>query len=161
MTLEEWAIKWSIPSAALAELSSLPIPGDMLAHGAAGISEAAVSQRVRLAAAHKGIRLWRNNVGAVTTEDGRHIRFGLANDSAKMNKVLKSSDLIGITPHVVKTSDIGRTLGIFTSLEVKHEGWRYTGTEREEAQRTWLQAITNLGGVASFATEPGIIEQLT
>ena len=53
-------------------------------------------KRIRLEAAKQGILLWRNNVGAVKTSDGRMIRFGLANDSHKMNQHIKSSDLIGI-----------------------------------------------------------------
>jgi len=108
-----------------------------------------------------GIRLWRNNVGAVTTDDGRHIRFGLANESAKMNGVLKSSDLIGITPYTMTLRDLGRTIGVFTSIEVKHPGWNYTGTPREVAQRGWIQAINNFGGIASFATDADILNTLT
>lgn len=60
--------------------------------------EAAVQERIRLRAGELGIHLFRNNVGVAETENGRPIRYGLANDSAQLNKRLKSADLIGILP---------------------------------------------------------------
>jgi hypothetical protein len=82
----------------------------------------------------------------------RMVRYGLANDSAALSKCLKSSDLIGITPHTVSAYDVGRLLGIFTSIEVKRPGWKYRGTEREQAQHAWLQLIISLGGIGRFST---------
>lgn len=61
-------------------------------------SESAIQNKVRLAAAYAGLECWRNNVGVsmVIDEYGnkRPVRYGLANDSAKVNKEIKSSDLI-------------------------------------------------------------------
>lgn len=158
--INDWAAKWGVPPAALKELRGVVAQATGGEEGKP-LSEAAVSQRIRLTAARKGIRLWRNNVGAVTTDDGRHIRFGLANESSKMNTIIKSSDLIGITPYHVKRHDIGRTLGVFTSIEVKHSGWTYSGTAREFAQKTWLESIYAFGGFASFATSDDVLKQLT
>lgn len=101
-------------------------------------------------AAKKGWRLWRNNSGAVTTEDGRHIRFGLANTSAQLNKKIKSSDLVGIAPTLITPEHVGQTLGVFVSIEVKREGWQYKGTPREVAQLRWLELVAALGGIAYF-----------
>lgn len=149
-TLTEWAIKHNVSHAALAELyaewgleGTLPFGGAIPGRG----SEAAVQQAVRLEATRAGCRLWRNNVGAGTLEDGSWLRWGLANDSPGVNKVLKSSDLIGI-----------RHDGVFMAREVKPAGWRYSGTEREVAQLNFIKLVTRLGGDACFATGPGTIK---
>ncbi len=115
-------------------------------------SEARVQQDIRLAAPLWAVDLWRNNVGAVTTDDGRHIRFGLCNDSAAVNKNIKSSDLIGVTQVTITPEMVGQTVGVFTSIEVKKEGWAYSGTDREEAQKKWHDLVRSLGGLAGFAS---------
>jgi len=115
-------------------------------------SEAEVTVDVRLALSKRGVRCWRNNCGAVTTDDNRHIRFGLGNESASLNKQIKSSDIIGITPVVITQEMVGTTVGVFTSYELKHEGWRYTGSGRQAAQNAWLNLVQSLGGIARFIT---------
>lgn len=117
-------------------------------------SEAAAQQQILLAASRRGVRLWRNNNGACMDADGRQIRYGLANTSAKMSKAIKSSDLIGITPHVVRPEDVGKTMGVFTSVECKRPGWVYAPNGREAAQQAWLDVVSGLGGIATFATCP-------
>lgn len=157
MTLDEWAIKWQIPAAAVADLrlslASRPVvPGEFKP-----TSEDGVSKLVRLEASHTGVRLWRNNVGVLMNAEGRPVRFGLANDSPAINRVLKSADLIGIRPVVITPGHVGQTLGQFVSREVKTPGWRYTGTEREQAQMAWAEVITAAGGDACFATGEGTL----
>ena len=93
----------------------------------------------------------RNNNGACEDINGRVIRYGLGNDSSHINKLFKSSDLIGITPYQVQQCDVGKILGIFTSIEVKHEGWTYKGTVREIAQFNWLKLVISLGGIGRFS----------
>ena len=95
---------------------------------------------VILRAFQLGFALWRNNSG-VSREEHRHVRFGLGNDSAKINKVWKSADLIGVGPH-------GRMLWV----EMKKPGWKYTGTEREVAQANAINQVNALGGIAFFCT---------
>lgn len=107
---------------------------------------------LRLAASREGARLWRNNNGAGKLENGSYIRWGLANESAAMNSMLKSSDLIGIRPVLVTPEHVGRTLGVFVSREVKRPGWSYRGGPREEAQKRWLDLVASLGGDAAFTT---------
>jgi len=150
--LHAWAARHSIPAAALADLRATlgaldyapppAVPGD---------SEAAVQSRIRLEASAKGLRIWRNNVGAVHTTDGQHIRYGLANDSPQVNDRIKSSDLIGIRPVTIRSWDIGRTVGQFVAREVKHARWEYTGTAREVAQLRYLELVATYGGDACFA----------
>jgi hypothetical protein len=118
-------------------------------------SEAAVQQEIRLESARRGWRLWRNNNGACMDQQGRLIRYGLGNDSAKMNAEIKSSDLIGITPVVITQEMVGQTVGVFTSIEVKREGWRYTGKGRELAQKRWIDLVVSLGGRWGFAACKG------
>ena len=114
-------------------------------------SESAVQTEIRLAAAPLGDRLWRNNNGACESKDGRQIRYGLANDSMQINKVFKSSDLIGITQRVIVPGDVGQVFGIFTACEVKREGWHFTNTPREAAQLAYHNAVRQCGGFAGFA----------
>lgn len=157
MFLANWAQRWNIPETAMKELAVLfGVDYSLAPRNEKGISEAAIQQRIRLDASRYGVRLWRNNNGATLDENGRMIRFGLANDSAKINGQMKSSDLIGVTPILVLPEHVGRTFGLFTSIEVKRPGWRYTGTKREKSQFNWITLISSMGGIAKFAnTEDG------
>lgn len=119
------------------------------------LSEAQVLNLVKLEAARKGIRLWRNNVGATYTLDGSFLRYGLANESTQVNKVIKSADLIGLRPVLITPEMVGTTIGQFVSREIKKTNWRYRGTEREAAQRAWIELINSVGGDADFATGEG------
>ncbi len=158
MVIDEWAFKWGIPRNAVADLyAMLGATGETPTHDDRGVSETAIQQAVRLEASQKGARLWRNNSGGFYDETGRFIRYGLANDSEKINKELKSSDLIGITPVVVTQEMVGCRIGQFTSYEIKKGDWKYTGTDRELAQLRWLQLVLSLGGRAAFINRRGTL----
>lgn len=153
--LYDWAKAWRVPVQAVHDLERrMAIRVDHSA-GEPGRSESNVQSRVRLEAANKGLHLWRNNVGGCVDEHGNHIRYGLANDSAKMNKVIKSSDLIGIRPRLVTPDMVGQRFGQFVAREIKAEGWYYTGTDREEAQRRFIELVVSLGGDAQFCAGEG------
>ena len=115
------------------------------------MSEAAVQQRIRLAASNRGILLFRNNSGAMMDDTGRLVRYGLGNDSKKVNSITKSADLIGVMPHLIGPQDVGRVVGLFISVETKKEGWVYTATPREVAQLNWHDIINGKGGLSQFA----------
>ena len=118
-------------------------------------SEAVVQQQVRLAMARLGAQTWRNNSGACTDDTGRLVRYGLGNDSAALNAAIKSADLIGITPVTVQPHHVGRTVGVFTALEVKRPGWHLTpGDKRGQAQKRFLDIVAGVGGMAGFVTDP-------
>lgn len=156
MNLNQWAIKWGVPYEALEDLRrgfKTSDSGDPAL--ITGTSEAAVQTQVRLEASKKGLRVWRNNVGACMDEDGNFIRYGLANDSKQMNENIKSSDLIGIRPVVVTSCLVGQTIGQFVAREVKAGGWSYTGSKREAAQLKFLELVSALGGDAAFANGGG------
>jgi len=107
---------------------------------------------IRVAAARRGAWLMRNNSGAGKLASGNFVRFGLGNESERINEVCKSSDLIGIEPVVITADMVGRTIGRFVAREVKPPGWRYTGTKREAAQKAFIDKINELGGNAQFTT---------
>ena len=143
--IDQWAQRWGIDPRAVKELKEnfgiFEQPQQV-----AGESEAAIQSRVRLEASQKGFRLWRNNVGACYDADNNFIRYGLANDSTKLNKYFKSSDLIGIDPN-----------GRFVAREVKREGWEYADTMRERAQLAFITLVNSMGGDATFCTGTGTI----
>jgi hypothetical protein len=153
--LSEWAIRWQISYAALEDLRQRMGQINTDPPLIVGQSESAVQSLVRLEASRLGKRLWRNNVGAGVLDNGSFIRWGLANDSDRLNQQIKSSDLIGISPVVITSAHVGHTLGVFMAREVKEAGWQYSGTAREKAQLRWLELINSLGGDAMFATGEG------
>ncbi len=156
--LQEWAKRHNVTPEALEELRALfvaPVTDPTV--NMSGASEATVSNAVRLEASRVGARCFRNNVGACQDKQGRLIRYGLANDSAAMNKVIKSSDLIGIRPVVITQDMVGCTIGQFVAREVKRADWKYKGTEREVAQLRFLELIVSLGGDACFANGVGTL----
>lgn len=123
------------------------------------MNETAAQQRIRLEAAQLNVSLWRNNSGACYDDSGRLIRYGLGNDSAKVNKVIKSPDLIGLAPRLITPDMVGSVFGVFVAVECKEPGWRRSyGTgdkaEREAAQERFINLVTANGGVAGFATTP-------
>lgn len=120
-------------------------------------SESQVQAEARLAAARLGWHLWRNNNGVLKDESGRPVRYGLANDSKALNKVVKSADLIGGTPTLITADMVGQTLLVFTSVEVKEESFHEPRSaaerERYEAQLAWAKLINSLGGRAYIVTD--------
>jgi hypothetical protein len=156
-TLIQWAIRNQVSQPALAELRLIfgliqdgppALPGE---------SEAAVQSRVRLEAARKGLRLWRNNVGVLKDLTGRPVRYGLANDSKQLNEKVKSGDLIGWRSVLITPAHVGSRIAQFVSRECKEAGWQYTGSDRERAQLRWLEAVTADGGDAAFCSGEGTL----
>jgi hypothetical protein len=116
-------------------------------------SEANLQSMLRLSAAERGHALWRNNNGACVDKTGRMIRYGLGNDSKKLNDEWKSSDLIGITRVVIGPEHVGQTVGLFTAVEVKAPDWHMTaGDKRAQAQAAFINTVRGLGGIGLFAT---------
>ncbi|MEE9393727.1 MAG: hypothetical protein V3W41_14585 [Planctomycetota bacterium] len=90
-------------------------------------------------------------MGVAFDRDMVPIRFGLANDSKRLNENVKSSDLIGVCPVVITQWHIGRTLGVFTAVECKRLDWRWHATKRETAQQRFHNIVRAAGGYAGFA----------
>lgn len=146
ISITEWAVRWNVSPEALADLRAsvldAPTPPPSTVTG----PESLVMAEVRLEASRMGYRLWRNNVGAGKLENGSFLRWGLCNESAQMNHMMKSSDLIGISPG-----------GQFVARECKARSWVYAGTPREVAQRDFIDFINARGGDAAFATGEGTL----
>lgn len=113
--------------------------------------ETPVQQRIRLIAPALETVLWRNNVGAFF--DGvRMIRYGLANDSAKLNAEIKSSDLIGIKSVTITPDMVGKTIGVFVAIETKASDWHMVPSDhRAQAQAKFHDIVRERGGIAGFA----------
>lgn len=160
MNLYVWAARWKIPLEAVADLQNLigldGTPGD---DGHVGKSEAFAQSQVVLEAARKGIRLWRNNVGVLEDSRGVPVHFGLANDAKGTNKLIKSSDLIGVRPVRVTQQMVDGhcVIGQFVGREIKKPGWKYSGVDREEKQLNFAALVCSLGGDAAFATGEGTL----
>lgn len=152
-SLEQWAIDWGVPPAALIDLAY------SCSHYAERPtkpkSEAAVHYEVRLECARAGIHAWRNNVGAGFMQDGSFIRWGIANESPTLNAMLKSSDVIGFRPTLITQDMVGSTFAKFFAREIKHSEWAYSDTEHERAQLRFITLVQRNGGDAKFATGTG------
>lgn len=170
MTLTEWATRWNVPPQAVLELAAVP---DFVPDPPTKVveSEGGVQSLVRLEAARKGYRLWRNNVGAGQVVHAkiirqmcptcqslisrRPIRWGLANDSSNLNAELKSGDLFGWRRRLITDAMVGMVIAQTVNRECKPVGWTYTGDEHEAAQLRWHAMILADGGDSAFVTGEG------
>lgn len=161
-------MRWGIPQQALAELALCSIvEPDADALSGMDKTEAYVSSAVRLEAPTKGVYLWRNNVGAGVVANvselcpecrmraRRVIRWGLANDSSKLNERMKSADLIGIKRTLITAEMVGTFIGKFYSRECKREDWTFRGTLEDNAQLAWAILINAQGGDAKIVRATG------
>lgn len=156
MKLSLWARRWNVSEEAINDLRTL-LGSTHTGVASGDLSEAGVQSVIRLEASKRGCRLWRNNVGATYTPEGAFIRYGLANESSRVNTQIKSADLIGIRPIKIVPDMVGLTIGQFLSREAKASNWRYTNTDREQAQLRWAELILSLGGDACFVNAEGTI----
>lgn len=122
------------------------------------MSEQNIMHSIMVAVSRAGARVFRNNVamawvgkskrynapaivtvgaGDVVIRNARPLHAGLCEGS---------SDLIGITPIIVRPDHVGQKLGIFTALEVKAPGGPVT-TE----QVNFIEQISLAGGIAGIA----------
>lgn len=102
------------------------------------MSEAKTQQEIRLAAGLGGSVLFRNNQGAYMDASGRMIRYGVCNPGG--------SDLIGWTIVQVTPDMVGRSVAVFTAVEVKS----HRGTA-SKPQVNFIDAVTKAGGFAGIA----------
>lgn len=154
--ITQWALRHGVSAQALHELDALFGIIDMPALPfLLDDSESNVQAKVRLEAAAKGIHLFRNNVGVLKDETGRPVRYGLANDSSRLNKVIKSGDLIGWRKVRIEPSHVGSVIAQFVSRECKRGDWKYSGNDHELAQLAWIKLINANGGDAQFCNKTG------
>lgn len=128
--------------------------------------EQEATREVRLAASALGMRLFRNNAGACTDDRGNFIRYGLGNDGSNASKLLKFGDYIGWTPVTITPEMVGKTVAVFTELEIKPDGSlrsvlrkaQNKPTSREGLQYKTIELIRSNGGIAWFASNAHDVE---
>jgi len=123
-------------------------------------SESELQQLIQLAGPMFGCILLRNNSGCLKDSKGRLVRFGIGNVSERHNEISKSSDLIGITEIVITPDMVGKTVGVFTAIEVKREDWQPRGDKREKAQQAFIDWVIARGGIAGFANSVERFKQI-
>lgn len=105
------------------------------------MNETTILQRIRLAIASiPGLRLFRNNVGALKDQQGRFVQFGLHPGSA---------DLIGWRTVTITPDMVGKQIAVFVSVEVKTQDGRV-----RPDQQNWLEQVQKAGGLAVVARSP-------
>lgn len=98
------------------------------------MKENAILRSIRVRMGQLRMLILRYTIGTFFAPDGTIVHIGEKG----------VSDLIGIIPHTVRPEDVGRTVGVFTALEVKQSG----GRVRKE-QGPFLRRINALGGIAA------------
>lgn len=111
-------------------------------------TEQNIQQEIRLALSKTGSRMFRNNSGAFKDSTGRWVRYGVANPGG--------SDLIGWTPVKVTPDMVGRTLAVFTAIEVKTPKGK-TSPE----QTNFIDRVKFDGGIAGVARSANDATQIT
>lgn len=112
--------------------------------------------------ADQGVRLWRCNTGVLPDARGIPVRFGLANDSPKLNKQLKCGDYVGWRPRLITPDMVGGVIAEFWSVEAKRDGWTMPNPTSKDAyahaqaQLRWALLVRSEGGQAGFMTDPTV-----
>lgn len=110
--------------------------------------ESLIVQQCQLAATASGTaRLFRNQVGACRTIDGRFIKYGIANPGG--------SDLIGWHTVLITPQHVGRNLAVFVACEVKTATGKVSTT-----QQAFIDAVREAGGIGLVARSPQELEQV-
>ena len=99
------------------------------------MKETAIQQAVRLALSQAGAVMFRNNQGSYQDDQGRWIKYGVCNPGG--------SDLIGWTSVTVTPDMVGKTVALFTAVEVKTSKGRVT-----DAQQNFIDQVNKAGGRA-------------
>lgn len=131
------------------------------------MSETANQNHIRRVLATQGYHLDRNNRGVLSDRRGVPVRFGLANDSEQLGRVLKSGDLIGWRTLLVTPDMVGEAIAQYTSIEVKPHGWKPPGVGPVDdgrgrltayghylGQKRWADLVNAAGGRAGFMIDP-------
>lgn len=113
-------------------------------------SESSIQRRIQMALAKQGSLVWRNESSGsymgkvihkagdqVTLSGARFLPAGLCKGS---------SDLICCTPTVITQDMVGKTIGVFTAVEVKTARGR-TSPEQDK----FLLAVNRAGGIGFVA----------
>lgn len=96
--------------------------------------ETPLMRHIMYALSQSGATVFRNNVGVARYPDGSRVRYGLCPGS---------SDIIGWTPVTITPDMVGRTVAVFTAVEVKTNRGRVT-----VKQDNFISRVREAGGIA-------------
>jgi hypothetical protein len=114
-------------------------------------TESDLQQAIMIEGPHHHCILMRNNSGALPDATGRFVRYGLGNVSKQHSDRIKSSDLIGFTRIVITPDMVGRTVAVFTAVEIKEPGWTHSPKDkRANAQKAFTDWVKACGGFAGI-----------
>jgi hypothetical protein len=153
--LSDWGNQWAVSDeamGALYKLMGLTPDTPVELHGK---NEAYVQSVIRLAAPMQGYLLGRNNVGALKDERGIPVRYGWLNDTAQLNKTLKTGDLLGYQSGWYRDYETLEPVkvAVFAMPECKRAGWVFNPKDQHEiAQLRAINMVQAAGGIAGFTT---------
>lgn len=105
------------------------------------MTESATLAAIRIAlGTTPGLRLFRNQTGALRDASGRLVTFGLVKGGA---------DLIGYRTVTVTQEMVGKPIAIFAAIEVKTASGRVA-----PSQQHFLDVVSAAGGIAAVARSP-------
>ncbi len=100
-------------------------------------------------------RMFRNNTGGMMNPSGAYVAFGLGHTSKKSLETYRSGDQVGFTPVTITPEMVGKTLPVFTNIEIKRLEFNiklhYSPNTREYAQNNFNNLIIGHNGIAGFA----------
>lgn len=99
--------------------------------------ETVLQNQIRLAISSPNVRMFRNNVGAYKNDDGRLVEYGLGKGS---------SDLVGFVVREITPDMVGKSVAVFTAIEIKTAKGRLSDT-----QQAFINMVRNKGGLAGVA----------
>lgn len=113
-------------------------------------TEKDIEKKIIIAVQSVGATVFKNNVGTAKKVDPRtgkeyFVRFGLCEGS---------SDLIGITPITITADMVGKTMGVFTAIEVKKDVKKKYDKHRMETQQRFIDFVNKKGGIAFKSDDP-------
>lgn len=102
--------------------------------------------------------LFRGNVGQGWTGSKVIHEFGqvIIKNPRTFNTGLPKGfpDLFGIKQITITPEMVGKTIGVFCAIEVKHKA------KATEAQQNFIEFIKSAGGLAGVAKSPGDVERI-
>lgn len=104
-------------------------------------SERNIQALIQIELSKHGVIPFRNNVGAYTSEAGHRVSFGVGGRGG--------SDLICITPVTITPDMVGKTIGVFTAIEVKTEKGKAS-----DWQKKFIASVQRVGGFSGIARSP-------
>ena len=123
------------------------------------MNEGGIQNTIRMFLSNIGVLNWRNNTGQAWVGNAKKLPNGdvLIKNARPFRAGLckGSSDIIGLTPVFITPDMLGKTIGVFTSIEVKTKTGRVT-----EEQQLFINTIKINGGFAGIARSTDDVDKI-